>query len=59
MTIGGVRLLPLVPRRDCRGSLTEVFRTAWVDAPCVQWNLQRSSTDVRLRDARARLASAT
>ena len=42
-TIDGVRLFRLAPIPDSRGSLTEIFRESWLEAPpFVQWNVVRS-----------------
>jgi dTDP-4-dehydrorhamnose 3,5-epimerase len=43
----GVRISPLAMNLDSRGSLTEIFRTEWIDGPgpC-QWNLAKSAANV-------------
>src|ERR1035438_1886721 len=46
MTIPGVNLRDLCSQADERGSLTEVFREAWVESPFVQWNHVRSAQGV-------------
>lgn len=43
----GVRRLRLSVTRDGRGSLTEIFRSGWLDdAEIAQWNLERSRAGV-------------
>lgn len=43
----GVRVVPLDPHTDARGSLTEVFRNEWDVGPApVQWNLVHSNKRV-------------
>jgi dTDP-4-dehydrorhamnose 3,5-epimerase len=44
---GGVLIRPLVQHKDSRGTLAELFRSAWPEAiETVQWNLVRSSARV-------------
>lgn len=46
MEICGVELRPLQTHGDDRGSVTEVFRQAWLDEPYIQWNYVRSSEGI-------------
>ena len=45
--LAGVRVISLKPRRDERGSFTELLRVSWHDSPAaVQWNCVTSEANV-------------
>lgn len=46
LPIDGVYTQTLTPYADERGSLTELYRSAWTTDPMIQWNYVQSKADV-------------